>query len=338
MVITDSFPQTTLEAVHQETPLNTEQVAYVLGQICGALEYLHERQWTHGNLDPRSIHVIVREHLFVQLTDTALSSFVDIGKPEDYHDLYASQQFGQKDKSPADIWSAGVVALQLLLPNGLPRRDTSQQSLWVTKLERLADARYHKCRNEPTAFVRSVLRHDATQRPTATELLKNPWIVRHRNPSTIQRPNYFSPRASRHSSVGPSDAPSRQSSVVPTPQGSRQTSVGPSNSSSRQSSAAPSAVSARRAILEMDSPPGSPYIDFDHFERYTADLLGRVSRAPTPSSDSADVSSMVAEIGYDSGEETETGNRPKKLRRGKGKGKVVPPLGMELRSHGKGRR
>lgn len=345
MVVTDSFPQTTLEALHQETPLNTGQAAFVLGQIFGALEYLHERQWTHGNLDPRSIHVIVRERLFIQLTDIALSNFVDLGKPEDYHELYASQQFGQKDKSPADIWSAGVVALQLLYSNGLPRRDISQQALWVAKLERLAEVRDQECRNEATAFVRSVLKHEIAQRPTATEVLENPWIVRNRkrpSSSTNQGPNYFSPQESRQSSVGPSNVFNKQNSGAVTTQALHHSSGGPSSGSSRQSSVAPSVISTRRAIRESYEPGGNNYVNFDwvdvkYVEEYTANLLAQGSRAPTPSSDSADdVSSMVAETGHDSGEETETGSRPKKLR--KGKGKAVPLPGMELRSHGKGRR
>lgn len=252
MTVTNVFSHITLHALHQDEPLSTEEAGFVLGQTFAALEYLHDHQWAHGNLDPRSILVMSRKRLWIKLTDTALSDYVDLGKPRGYHSMYASQHFVQADKSPADIWSAGVVALQLLLPKGLPHRDMYdyQQHKWVLTLERLAKDRDRKTGNDATAFVRSVLRHDVGDRPTATKILEDPWIVQNRGQDFAKNPHFNlpTPHGSRLPSAGPSNAAMRHGSVPPSnwsihsdnASESRHTSVGPSRRPNKQGSAAPS--------------------------------------------------------------------------------------------------
>lgn len=246
MTVTEPFSRTTLHALHQEEPLNTIEAGFVLGQTLAALEYLHNRQWTHGNLDPRSIHVMSRKHLWIKLTDIALSDYVDLGKPNGYHDTYASQRSSQADKSPADIWSAGVVALHLLFPYDFPPRNNNEQNKWVLKLARFAAGRNRKYSNDATAFVQRVLRHDSDERPTATEALEHPWILQNRRESPVDSPHYSfpTPQVSCHTGVGPSDASSRQGSAATSNSsihgdfapGSRHTSAGPSRRSSTQGS------------------------------------------------------------------------------------------------------
>lgn len=174
MTVTSVFSYTTLHALYHEEPLSTKEAGYVLGQIFAALEYLHDHSWTHGNLDPRSIQVISRKELWIKLTDTALFEFVDLGKPNGYHATYGSQKVRRADQSTMDIWSAGVVALQLLLPSGLAHRKDQAQSLWVQNLESLAMDSDRKSGSDATALVRSVLKSDYKKRPTATKVLEHP--------------------------------------------------------------------------------------------------------------------------------------------------------------------
>ena len=89
------------------------------------------------NLDPLTIQVLSRNDLWIKLTDIAPSGYVDLGKPDGYHAIYASQPLHQAEKSTADIWSAGVVALQIL-PDGLPPHRTKDQSRWVERLQDVA--------------------------------------------------------------------------------------------------------------------------------------------------------------------------------------------------------
>ena len=220
MVVTEKFSVITLHALHHANPLRIEEIAFVIGQIFAALQYLHGQGWTHDNLDPRSIQVMSRKHLWVKLTDIALSSIVDLGKPKEYHALYASQV--PKDQGtgryPADIWSAGVVALQLLLPSGLPQRNNScTQAQWVSRMESLAKTMDRMLGTEAMALVNKVLKYDFNERPTATEVLEDPWLVRHRGEEIVNNSHFNCPTPviSRHTSVDPSDALSRQGSVGP---------------------------------------------------------------------------------------------------------------------------
>ena len=275
MTVTEPFSRTTLHALHQEEPLNTIEAGFVLGQTLAALEYLHNRQWTHGNLDPRSIHVMSRKHLWIKLTDIALSDYVDLGKPNGYHDTYASQRSSQADKSPADIWSAGVVALHLLFPYGFPPRNNNEQNKWVLKLARFAANRNRKYSNDATAFVRRVLRHDSDERPTATEALEHPWILQNRRESPVDSPHYSfpTPQVSCHTGVGPSDASSRQGSAATSNSsihgdfapGSRHTSAGPSRRSSTQGSS-----TRLRSTAVEDYAPGSRHTSVGASRRHSS--------------------------------------------------------------------
>ena len=218
MVVTSVFSFTTLHTLLQEEdPLNRNEVGFVAGQMFAALEYLHDHQWTHGNLDPRSIQVMSRKRLWIQLTDATLSWFVDLGKPDGYNSVYASQFFGNIDKSPADIWSAGVVSLQLLLPNGLPHGLPISLSQRAKRLACLAEDMDSKSGNDAKAFVTSVLKYNVEERPKATEVLKHPFIVQNGWETPLNNPHYTfpTPHGSRHTSLGPSNAPSRQNSPAP---------------------------------------------------------------------------------------------------------------------------
>ena len=252
MTVTDIFSHMTLHELHQEQRLSTEEAGFVIGQIFSALEYLHARGWSHGNLDPRSIQVMSRQRLWIKLTDVGLSGYIDLGKPDGYHTHYASQRFMDKDKSPADIWSAGVVALHLLLPDGLPHMvgaDANHVN-WMKKVVRLAVSNHKQSGTIETAFVRSVLKHEIKDRPTATKALGDPWIVQTRGEVSVNNPHYnpSSPQRSRHTSVGPSDAPSRQGDATPE---SSHKNAGPSHRSSHQNAAASSST------VRWENAPGS---------------------------------------------------------------------------------
>ena len=215
MVVHDKFSHITLHALHEAEPLRIEESAFVLGQIFAALEYLHGQGWTHGNLDPRSVQVMSRKHLWIKLTDVGLAGHFDLGKSEGYRDLYASQATKGADQQGADIWSAGVVALQLLLPSGLPKRGYGAHYQWVHRLERTARRISPTMTIEATTFVKKILVYDFEKRPTATEVLKDPWIVRHRGEEVVNNFHFNCPTpvASRHASVDSPNAFSRQGST-----------------------------------------------------------------------------------------------------------------------------
>ncbi len=291
MTVTNVFSSTTLHALQkEEEPLSTKEVGFMMGQIFAALEYLHTYSWIHSNLDPRSIQVMSQNHLSIKLTDTALSSYVNLEKPDNYHATYASQDFKSADKSLADIWSAGVVALELLHPKGLPHNLSVVPSLRVKRLAKIAADMYDKDSSDVWEFVKSLLKREVRQRPTATEVLRAPFINRLRGEFSVNNRHYNfpTPDGSRHPSLGPSDAP----------QASRETSLGPSEVSYDPHD-------------ESDGTSGPGFMRSQ----------SRSSAGKAPVTDWAKGtggwtnSQREAESEEDSGEETETGPVTKKPRR-----------------------
>lgn len=357
MVVTATYSHTTLDTQHQNEPLNTEQVGFVMGQIFGALNYLHDRGWVHGDLDPRSIHVMSREPLWVKLTDTALSKHFDLGKPDRYHATYASQKLMQIDKCPGDVWSAGVVALELL--SGLPNRSgaaITKQTTWVADLERFAKGCDQKSGTQATAAVRRVLKHDPEARPTAADILGDPWLETTRGALFDVHKSHLNLITSEPSTT----FSSRQGSASPIPVFCRNSEppepafTDPPLPTFRSSSAAPSQISPAEALERMTELEKSKdgFYDVDNIDWDKAISFGSSSArsqsvdggVQTPAMDwKTDGVGRVGgqrEVGVpeDSGEETETGRRePVTKKSRKGKAAIPPPLSMKLRSRGKGK-
>lgn len=251
IVINELFFHLTLDSIALNgAPLSSEDSGFVMGQVFDGLNYLHEQGWVHGNVDPRSILVLSRELLFIKLADTALSGMADLGKPDGYHDLYASQKISPElDEYPKDIWSAGVVGLHLL-HGKLPTRTTytlSTQGRYVAQLESYVKSLSRKkAPNDGLHFLTKVMKAKIQDRQTAKELLRDPWIQQTRNYEAFRFPEsrLATPQGSRQTSVGLSDTFGRQSSAGPsksTGRGvhapeSRHTSVGPLRHPSRHGS------------------------------------------------------------------------------------------------------
>ena len=355
MVVTATFSPITLDALHQDEPLNTEKVGFMMGQIFEALNYLHDRGLAHGNLDPRSIHVMAREPLWVKLADTALSKWFDLGKPDGYHATYASQKFKQPDKSPADVWSAGVVALELL--SGIPSHTgaaITEPAAWVIELERFAGVCDQNSGTQATAAVRRILKRVAEARPTAADVLRDPWLLGTRLTPEKSRSTGSVSSSSFSSSQGPappvpvfcpnSDPPSPVFPRISDPQ----------LPVFRPSSAAPSQISPAEVLermVELEKLEDG-YYDIDNIDWKNVDPFGSSSvrsqsvdgGVQTPAIDWKTESvgpvggQREVDVPEDSGEETETGRRePLTKKPRKGKVALPPPLSMNLRSRGKGR-
>ena len=212
MVVNEFFLPTTLDSILQNAArLSSAESGFIMGQVLEGLKYLHGNGWTHENLDPRSILVMARDILYVKVADFALSGKADLGKPIDYHSDYASQKIAdQYDQCPMDIWSAGVVGLQLL-EGVLPARSgytLDRQHDYVVMLEtHVMLLSRTRTDDNGLRFLTRVLRSKHQYRPTATALLQDPWIQDTKNYDVFQSPmsRSITPQSSRHASVGPSN-------------------------------------------------------------------------------------------------------------------------------------
>ena len=212
VVVNEFFLPTTLDSILRGAArLSSAESGFIMGQVLEALKYLHGKGWTHENLDPRSILVMARDLLYVKVADFALSGKADLGKPIDYHSDYASQKIAEQyDQYPMDIWSAGVVGLQLL-EGVLPARSgytLDRQHDYVVMLEtHVMLLSRTRTDDNGLRFLTRVLRSKHQYRPTATALLQDPWIQDTKYYDVFQSPmsRSITPQSSRHASVGPSN-------------------------------------------------------------------------------------------------------------------------------------
>ena len=151
----------------------------VLVQVFEGLKFLHENGMIHGGLYPGSIRF---EHPStpwnVQLSDIGLYPYVELDNQEE-RQLYATQKLTTRNPLPVwDTWSAGVVGLLLLSPDGLPtRKRLHTQPKWTTIVANLAvEIHDEQPQNKASRFITNVLKVECSERLSAEECLQDPWL------------------------------------------------------------------------------------------------------------------------------------------------------------------
>ncbi len=116
----ETLEQILQEAERQEclTPLPIPLVVRYITQICAALQYVHERQIVHGNIQPSSVLVQSNEH--VLLTNFGMKHIYQDNEPvvaqiEEGNTAYIAPEQIVGMLSPAsDIYAVGVLLYRLL--------------------------------------------------------------------------------------------------------------------------------------------------------------------------------------------------------------------------------
>ena len=169
-------------------PLQETFACRVLAQVFEGLRFLHENNFVHGSLYPGSIRFESPSNPWtVKISDIGLYPYVELDNPEE-RQLYASQRLGTGLPSPVwDTWSAGVVGLLLLNPDGLPTRKRSHsQRQWAITVENHAvDYRNQDptVKKKAARFITSVLKVEYEERLSAEEYLQDPWLKPKRLPT-----------------------------------------------------------------------------------------------------------------------------------------------------------
>lgn len=116
-------------------PLDEDEVLEVFVQATSALQYLHDRGITHRDLKPGNILVRAREPglISIALSDfglaikgkelmssSACGTYVFMAPEVVSQHIQYRHKVDVRYNNKADIWSMGLVALDLLLPGGLP--------------------------------------------------------------------------------------------------------------------------------------------------------------------------------------------------------------------------
>ncbi|EER41982.1 conserved hypothetical protein [Histoplasma capsulatum H143] len=135
----DYLPCGNLKMQHRSNPFSYKETLVILHQCLSALKYLHEKNppIAHRDLKPENILVRERNPLHIQLADfglakegTSLRSRVgtECYVPPEY---FMAAELGEKYSVKIDIWSLGVVALDLT--HSLPTDELSGIS-WCDKI------------------------------------------------------------------------------------------------------------------------------------------------------------------------------------------------------------
>lgn len=155
----------------------------VLLQVFEGLEFLHAHDIIHGGVYPGSIRFNRPSAPYkwkIQLSDVCLSPYVELDDEEE-RQLYATQRVGSSNPLPVwDTWSAGVVGLLLLSPDGLPTRKRAWTQLkWTTTVMNRAVDFHDKPpagREEASRFISSVLKVEYDERLPAKICVQDPWL------------------------------------------------------------------------------------------------------------------------------------------------------------------
>lgn len=137
-----------LDDVHAVSPIAFEETLTILSQALRAETYLNNRGVIHRDIKPANILVSSRDPLIIKLADLGLAKHDRDGlsKFETFvgTNLYAAPEIYEWKEKPytyaADIWSLGIVALELAY--GLPQISTRNfnPKKWFQKVFDFVDA------------------------------------------------------------------------------------------------------------------------------------------------------------------------------------------------------
>lgn len=174
MIIMEYFQLGDLGNQHRKRSFAESEIIRIIAQIASALVYLHGESITHRDLKPGNILVRSREPVDVAVTDFGVSSEDTLMETYTGTYQYMAPEVLNSNfyNNKADMWSLGVVALDLL-PEGLPKlvrgmKDQAYPKHIFDQRGKFIDQFKNK---EFARLVKALLAYDASDRPDAEELL-----------------------------------------------------------------------------------------------------------------------------------------------------------------------
>ncbi|EJT68738.1 CAMK protein kinase [Gaeumannomyces tritici R3-111a-1] len=189
---------------HEQQPLTILESRIVLRQLVDAVNYLHGKHITHRDIKPANVLVRSRNPVHVKLTDLGLASASSSLNGNCGTPYYVAPEIrsGRRYTNKVDMWSLGVLALELLF--GLPHYSKSQARQWPATVEG------HTALLDPSPirrFVSELLQREPTRRLAAADALNHEFFTTdlydHRDPAPgastrVRRTTRSSPEKGLH--------------------------------------------------------------------------------------------------------------------------------------------
>lgn len=184
MIIMEYYSLGDLKKQHKTKKFSQTEIIEIIVQASSALEYLHEQKITHRDLKPANILVRSRQPVEIALTDfgvakseeSVMSTYTGTYPymaPEVVSNNPETTKRHADYTSRVDIWSLGVVAVEMLL-GGLPKSvsDLYDQS-YASNIYKTRDKLLARCENRDfAALVKDMLEWSQFDRPSAAECLE----------------------------------------------------------------------------------------------------------------------------------------------------------------------
>jgi len=186
------------ERIVQEKKYTEKKAADLARTICEAVSHMHQMGVIHRDLKPENFLLDSPDpDANVKFTDFGLSVFFKPGQT--YHDTVGSAYYiapevlGRKERDPttgkkvkidpsygekSDNWSCGII-LYILLSGVPPFWGETQDAIFKEVLRGELDLESHpwpSISDGAKACIRRMLTRDPKQRPSAEELLADPWL------------------------------------------------------------------------------------------------------------------------------------------------------------------
>lgn len=190
------------KAESPEGHYSEEDAAILICEILDAVRYCHGNGIVHRDLKPENFLLLnERDDAPIKIIDFGLSRYDDnsplgvmhtrVGSP-----YYVAPEVLQRCyTNKADIWSIGIIAYILLCGYAPFSGDDDAETLYLIEHAALQFPQEEWSSISPAAkdFCSCLLNRDPVKRPTASQALEHPWIVKVANPpSSIPKPVPFS--------------------------------------------------------------------------------------------------------------------------------------------------
>lgn len=161
---------------HIGTRLPEKEAKLIFEQIFSAVEYLHDKNISHGDLKLENI--LITSSNVVKIIDFGFSSYCDTKKSVFCGtSSYLSPEIVQMAEyfpGPSDIWSLGVIFFTLLTGT-YPFKASSDTELYK-KIIKAHIKVPEFVSNEASRLLYRMLRSEPKSRPSIKSLLKDPWL------------------------------------------------------------------------------------------------------------------------------------------------------------------